>query len=396
MKPLVLLGAGKGRLLPVLDQYLTGLGLDPSARGRRLVYDLETERCTLRVAHLRWEDIRKNYNRFDLITYGADQWLEAGHKAMIALRYYPQGDCRLALLVPERLADRSTGEIVSTCRVATSYPTLAREYLGVADDRIVKMTGSVETAVGLGWAECVFDVIESGETARANGLVELKSCVKFGAVLATCRPEKIPLLVRLGLIPPPRDAVAVAFDGNDGSGKSTVARHLVHCGLWSERPAVLVSPYSGKVGVGADELRKARLLVDWASVVGRNHWRAPRQITAVYDRSLLTCLTDLIDSGCPDDVLLRVAETWKPYPALTFLCSVPVEVAVRRIAGRRGPRDEFEGEGVLRKYDALYRRAAEVAREKLGLRVVELDTNQPLEATLDAVHARLRQEGIVS
>jgi ATP phosphoribosyltransferase len=395
MKPCILVGAGKGRLLPVLDRFLADLGLSAGDRGRKVVYEIDLGGCTLRIAHLRFEDIRKNYNKFDLITYGADQWLEGGHKAMIGLRYYPQGDCRLSLLVPQEMANVPVSAVLAGRRVATSYPNLAREYLGVPAERIVEMTGSAETAVGLGWADCVFDVVESGATARANGLAEVKVCMKFGAVLATCRPEKIPLFTRLGLIRPPEDAVSVAFDGNDGSGKSTVARHLVQCGLWTERPAVLVAPCSGDVGRAAADLLKAGMTTDWASVVGRNHWRAPRQITSVYDRSLLTCLTDLLDAGTPEETLLRVAGTWQPYPALTFLCRCPVAVALARVAARGWPADDYSDEPVLRKYDALYVRAAGFAREKLGLRVVELDTDTSLEDTLARVKETLHREGLI-
>ncbi len=394
-RPLILIGAGRGRLLGVLEQFLAGLGLAATRPGRLLVHDVEAERYVLRVAQLRWQDIRNNYGRFDLITYGADQWLEGGHRAMIALRYYPQGDCRLGLLVPEARAGEPTSAVLARGRVATSYPNLAREYLGVPDDRLVVMSGSVETAVGLGWADCAFDVVESGATARANGLVEAKTCFRFGAILATCRPEKIPLFTSLGLIPPPRDAVSVAFDGNDGTGKSTLARHLVQCGLWGERPAVLVAPYSGQVGRGADELRRAGMVVDWASVVGRNHWRAPRQITAVYDRSLLTCLTDLLDTNCGEEALGRVAKTWEPHPDVTFLCRAPVPECARRVAERGGVRDEFEGEDVLHRYDALYLRAAAFARERLGLRVVELSTGRPIEAALQSVRDTLRGEELL-
>ncbi len=42
MKPQILIGAGKGRLLPVLDRFLAELGQDASSRGRKLVYDVET------------------------------------------------------------------------------------------------------------------------------------------------------------------------------------------------------------------------------------------------------------------------------------------------------------------------------------------------------------------
>lgn len=395
MKPRILIGAGKGRLLPVLDRFLADLGLGAGSRGRKLVYEVEAERYVLHIAHLRWEDIRKNYNKFDMITYGADQWLEGGHKAMIALRHYPLGACRLSLLVPQAVAHLPSATALAGKRVATSYPNLAREYLGVPEEGIVRMAGAVETAVALGWADCAFDVVESGETARANGLAEARACVKFGAMVATCRPEKIPLLTQLRLIPPLEDAVSVAFDGNDGSGKSTVARHLVQCGLWNDRPAVLVSPYSGDVGTAAKDLWKAGMIAEWASVVGRNHWRAPRQITSVYDRSVLTCLTDLLDTNCPDEMIARVAETWKPYPAVTFLCRAPVEVSLQRVLGRGGERDEFSAESVLRKYEALYQRAVAHARDKLGLKVVEVDTNQPVEGTLRDVKDVLRREGLV-
>jgi ATP phosphoribosyltransferase len=394
MKPQILIGAGKGRLLPVLGRFLGELGQGGTPPGRKLVWDVETDRCVLRVALLRWEDIRRNYNRFDMITYGADQWLEGGHKAMIGLRYYAQGACRLGLLVHRHLAGEHLATVLATRRVATSYPNLARDYLGVPEERIVRLSGNAETAVGLGWADCVFDVIESGETARANDLVEVRSYVKFGAVVATGRPEKIPLLTQLRLIPPLADAVTVAFDGNDGTGKSTVARHLVQCGLWNDRPAVLVAPYSGHTGVAADDLRRGGMIVDWASVVGRNHWRAPRQITAVYDRSLLTCLTDLLDAGCPDETIARVAGAWQPLPALTFLCRAPVELCLERIAGRGGATDDFSREPVLRKYEGLYQKAVVYAREKLGLRVVELDTNRPVDAVLQAVKETLEREGL--
>jgi hypothetical protein len=174
-----------------------------------------------------------------------------------------------------------------------------------------------------------------------------------------------------------------------------LARRLVQGGLWNDRLAVLVSPYSGDVGRAADDLRKAGMLADWAGVVGRNHWRAPRQISAVYDRSLLTCLTDLLDAGVPEALMARVAETWKPYPHVTFLCTAPTPVSIQRIAERGGPRDEFSTCEVVERYQTLYRRAAEHAREKLGMTVVELDTTQPLEATLQTVKDTLARQGVL-
>ncbi|MFI2752026.1 ATP phosphoribosyltransferase [Cellulomonas sp. P22] len=58
-------------------------------------------------------------------------------------------------------------------RVATSYPTLVRDYLaahGVAASEIVRLDGAVETAIRLGVADVIADVVETGTTLRAAGL----------------------------------------------------------------------------------------------------------------------------------------------------------------------------------------------------------------------------------
>lgn len=57
-------------------------------------------------------------------------------------------------------------------RVATSYPVLVADYLqrqGVNAD-VVRLDGAVETAVRLGVAEVVADVVSTGSTLRAAGL----------------------------------------------------------------------------------------------------------------------------------------------------------------------------------------------------------------------------------
>ncbi|MBI4919382.1 ATP phosphoribosyltransferase [archaeon] len=388
MKPKILIGAGKGKLLPVLNMYLTELGIPAQNPGRKLVYEIEREDCTLQIALLRWQDIRKNYNKFDLITYGTDQWLEEGHKAMIALKYFPQENCRLSLLVPEKLKDKKDSDFLQRSRVATSYPKLAREYLGVPSENILEMSGSVETAVGLGWADCIFDVVESGTTARENGLLEKKSYARLGAVLATCRPERIPLMINLGLIPEQQEKKIIAFEGNDGSGKSTVAKNVVQTGFWKNLPTVLVSPYSGDIGRNADSLRVEGMYEEWTSVVGKNHWRAPQTISAVYDRSILTCLTELLKHNVPEERILRVMNSWKEFPELLFLCKASMATLVERVSDRSA-HDEFDEEAVLKEYEVLYDKAADYARKELGVNVIELNTEKPLEETLADVKKNL-------
>lgn len=57
-------------------------------------------------------------------------------------------------------------------RVATSYPILVSAYLEQAgiDADVIRLDGAVETAVRLGVADAVADVVETGSTLRAAGL----------------------------------------------------------------------------------------------------------------------------------------------------------------------------------------------------------------------------------
>jgi ATP phosphoribosyltransferase len=58
-------------------------------------------------------------------------------------------------------------------RVATSYPVLVAQYLtahGIAPAAVVRLDGAVESAVQLGVADVVADVVSTGTTLRAAGL----------------------------------------------------------------------------------------------------------------------------------------------------------------------------------------------------------------------------------
>ena len=57
-------------------------------------------------------------------------------------------------------------------RVATSYPELVGEFLGRhgVNATLVKLDGAVESAIKLGVADAIADVVETGSTLRAQGL----------------------------------------------------------------------------------------------------------------------------------------------------------------------------------------------------------------------------------
>ncbi|MBI5137851.1 MAG: ATP phosphoribosyltransferase [Nitrospirae bacterium] len=85
------------------------------------------------------------------------------------------GYCRMCVAAPagHGLDDRPGTRL----RVATKYPRTAEEHflakgMGV---EIIKLYGSMELAPLVGMADCIVDLVSTGQTLRENGLVELET-----------------------------------------------------------------------------------------------------------------------------------------------------------------------------------------------------------------------------
>lgn len=89
------------------------------------------------------------------------------------IRNLGYGRCRLSIAVPKNGAYKS-GADLNGKRIATSYPNLTRSWFkdrGMDVD-IVTISGAVEIAPRLGVADAVCDLVSTGGTLKANGLVE--------------------------------------------------------------------------------------------------------------------------------------------------------------------------------------------------------------------------------
>lgn len=386
-KPVIKLGAGKGKLLPVLQQYLKQLEIPKIENSRKLVHRFEKDNYILEVTLLRWEDIKRYAHEFDMIIYGSDQWLESGHKSMISLQYFEQKNCRISLMVRKEQKNMPI-QYFRERKVATSYTNLAKEYLGIKQENIVKISGSVEAAVTLGWADSIFDVIETGKSAEDNGLVEYKPFVKFGAILATKKAEKIPLFEDLGLIKKQKKGKIIAFDGLDGSGKSTLAKYLVQNPILNSNSTVLITPYSGSIGSQAKSLWNAGKYFEWATIIGKNHWKAPENVNSIYDRSILTFLTDLINEKLPEEKILEVIKTWEPLPDILFFCDIPPQISLER---RTQDKDQFDELKSLEKYYVLYKNAIDFVEKHNLVKIIKLDTNMQIEDCIKQVEKSIKK-----
>ncbi|MDR3354615.1 MAG: ATP phosphoribosyltransferase [Synergistaceae bacterium] len=89
-----------------------------------------------------------------------------------------RGRCYMAVAGPEELARRFSGHASSLMglRVGTKYQRTARRTFAAwgVQIRTLYLNGSVELAPALGLADCIFDIVQTGGTLRANGLAVIK------------------------------------------------------------------------------------------------------------------------------------------------------------------------------------------------------------------------------
>ena len=183
MKTGLTLALPKGRLLDPAIELLRELGvsaIDPESR--KLIF--KDPGRGLEILLLKPADVPAyvTYGAADLGIVGRDILLEQEPDV-----YEPLdlgfGFCRLVVAEPRELWERDDPSKWSWVRVATKYPRLTEEYFssrGIQVE-IVRLDGSIELAPLVGLAERIVDLVQSGETLRANGLVEVAEITRSTA-----------------------------------------------------------------------------------------------------------------------------------------------------------------------------------------------------------------------
>jgi ATP phosphoribosyltransferase len=186
---LLTLALPKGRLLENALDLLREIGVDGvEAESRRLIF--EHPRRGLRLLFLKPADVPSYvaYGAADLGIAGKDVLLEQEPDV-----YEPLdlgfGFCRLVVAEPRVLAERDDPSRWSWVRVATKYPRMAEQYFSArgVQVEIVRLDGSIELAPLVGLADRIVDLVQSGETLRANGLVEVAEIARSTARLIVNR-----------------------------------------------------------------------------------------------------------------------------------------------------------------------------------------------------------------
>jgi ATP phosphoribosyltransferase len=201
----------KGRMQDLVLELLASIGYtlpDGALSGRKLVFYDQTG--TLRFIMAKPADVPTyvEHGAADLGVVGLDVLREGNRDLYEPLRL-GFARCRLVLAGPLQTKERNL-RLLSNLRVATKYPKLALSYFhqqGISAE-IIPLNGSVELAPGVGLADVLVDLVETGSTLRENGLVELETLLESEAVLVVNRAShKLRFKAIQGLITQLADAV---------------------------------------------------------------------------------------------------------------------------------------------------------------------------------------------
>ena len=175
----LVLALPKGRILAECGPLLARAGIVPASdyldeESRRLRFP--TNDPALDVVRVRPFDVATfvAYGAAQIGICGADVLLEFDYPEIYAPLDLGIGRCRVSIAEPAETAGSDDPGRWSRVRVATKYPNIARRHFagrGVQAD-VVHLNGAMELAPGLGLSRLIVDLVQTGATLKANGLVE--------------------------------------------------------------------------------------------------------------------------------------------------------------------------------------------------------------------------------
>ncbi len=171
----------KGRILSEAMPLLRGAGIEPEAAfddpSSRLLR-FATNIPDLEIVRVRSFDVAT------FVAFGAAQMGIAGNDVLMEFQY-PEiyapldlgiGRCYMAVAEPAEMLAADDPDQWSHIRVATKYPEITRRHFAArgVQAECIHLNGAMELAPSLGLCRRIVDLVSSGETLRANGLVEVE------------------------------------------------------------------------------------------------------------------------------------------------------------------------------------------------------------------------------
>ncbi len=172
MKQTLTIAISKGRILKEALPLLSKIGIEPLEdleKSRKLI--LETNRGDIKLVVIRATDVPTyvEYGAADLGITGKDVLVEHGGEQLYEPLDLKIAPCRL-MLAQIKGAERSNPH--RRLRVATKYVNITQRYFNQRGEQVelIKLYGSMELAPLVGLADRIVDLVDTGNTLKANGL----------------------------------------------------------------------------------------------------------------------------------------------------------------------------------------------------------------------------------
>jgi len=185
---MITLALSKGRIFEETVPLLKAAGievLDDPEKSRKLI--LDTNQAGVRVLVVRATDVPTyvQYGGADLGITGKDTLLEHGSDGLYQPLDLQIAKCRISVAVRADFDYANAVKQGSRLKVATKYVAIAREFFaskGVHVD-LIKLYGSMELAPLVGLADAIVDLVSTGNTLKANHLVEVERIMDISSRL---------------------------------------------------------------------------------------------------------------------------------------------------------------------------------------------------------------------
>lgn len=185
---MITLALSKGRIFEETLPLLAAAGievLEDPEKSRKLI--LPTNQPDVRVVLVRASDVPTyvEYGGADLGVTGKDTLIEHGGQGLYQPLDLQIAQCRVSVAVRADFDYEAAVQQGGRLKVATKYTSIAREFFatkGVHVD-MVKLYGSMELAPLTGLADAIVDLVSTGNTLKANHLVEVERIMDISSFL---------------------------------------------------------------------------------------------------------------------------------------------------------------------------------------------------------------------
>lgn len=174
MNKTLTIALSKGRIFKDTVPLLRAAGIEPlddPETSRKLI--LDTSRDDVKIVIIRATDVPTyvQYGAADLGVAGKDVLMEHGGDGLYEMIDLKIANCKLMVA---GFANRPLPD--TNLKVATKFVNCARRYFASQGRQvdIIKLYGSMELAPLVGLADCIVDLVDTGNTLRANGLEPLE------------------------------------------------------------------------------------------------------------------------------------------------------------------------------------------------------------------------------